>query len=90
MPRSRAVLLSLALLAAPLPALAQAGDAEYCAALTALANRYLTGGSANGAGTQDLDTRSAMADCAAGKFSSGIPVLEKKLRSNGFSLPKRS
>jgi hypothetical protein len=39
---------------------------------------------------QDLDTRAAMNDCQAGKFARGIPVLERKLRSNGFTLPKRS
>jgi hypothetical protein len=86
----RRALLALAVLMAPLPAMAQADDGAYCAALSALANRYLTGGSSLGANTQDLDTRAAQADCAAGKFSSGIPVLERKLRSNGFTLPKRS
>jgi len=28
-------------------------------------------------------------DCRSGNFSRSIPVLERKLRNNGFTLPKR-
>ena len=31
----------------------------------------------------------AIDDCNKGNTAAGIPVLEKKLRSNGFTLPKR-
>jgi hypothetical protein len=73
----------------PLSASAQSVDAAYCAALTALANRYLVSSTGQGEGAPDLETRAASNDCAQGNFAAGIPVLERKLRSNGFTLPKR-
>ena len=38
-----------------------------------------------------LDTTAfaAIADCNKGNTAAGIPVLEKKLRTNGLTLPKR-
>ena len=68
---------------------AQSDDAVYCRQLAGLALRYL--GSAGGEGrlTPDLQTQGAINDCNKGNFAAGIPVLERKLRSNGFTLPKR-
>ena len=86
---NRTLLLFLAGVLLPLPAVAQSDDAAYCAELSRLALRYLTGGTAEGRGVPDLNTRSAIDDCSKGKTAAGIPVLEKKLRSNGFTLPKR-
>jgi hypothetical protein len=78
------------ILARPVSALAQSGDAAYCAALSALANRYIVSGTGEGRGAPDLETRAAINDCDKGNTAAGIPVLERKLRNNGFTLPKRS
>ncbi|MGZ3340269.1 MAG: hypothetical protein ACXU9B_10850 [Reyranella sp.] len=71
------------------PVAAQSDDAAYCAQLAGLALRYT--GSAGGEGrlAPDLSTLGAIDDCNKGKFAAGIAVLERKLRSNGFTLPKR-
>ena len=70
-------------------AAAQSDDAAYCAQLANLALRYT--GSAGGEGrlAPDLTTLGAIDDCNKGNFAAGISALEKKLRSNGFTLPKR-
>jgi hypothetical protein len=86
---NRPLLLLLAAVLMPLPALAQSDDAAYCAQLSSLALRYLTGGTVDGRGVPSLDTSAAVNDCRNGNTAAGIPVLEKKLRSNGFTLPKR-
>ena len=72
-----------------LPAAAQADDAAYCAELGRLAARYTGGAGAEGRLSPDLQTLGAITDCNKGNFAAGIPVLERKLRSNGFTLPKR-
>ena len=71
------------------PAVAQSDDAAYCAQLGALALRYT--GSAGGQGglRPDFTTTGAIDDCRKGNTAAGIPVLEKTLRNNGFTLPKR-
>jgi hypothetical protein len=71
------------------PAVAQSDDAAYCAQLGALALRYT--GSAGGQGglRPDFTTTGAIDDCKKGNTAAGIPVLEKTLRNNGFTLPKR-
>ena len=68
---------------------AQSDDAAYCGQLAGLALRYT--GSAGGEGrlAPDLTTLGAIDDCNKGNFAAGIAVLEKKLRNNGFTLPKR-
>ncbi len=86
---NRTLLLFLAAVLLALPASAQSDDAAYCSQLGALALRYLTGGTVEGRGVPDLQTRSAIDDCSKGNIAAGIPVLERKLRSNGFTLPKR-
>jgi hypothetical protein len=71
------------------PAVAQSDDAAYCAQLGALALRYT--GSAGGQGglRPDFTTTGAIDDCKKGNTAAGIPVLEKTLCNNGFTLPKR-
>ena len=87
MPRTLILILACATL--PNPAVAQRGDAAYCAQLGNLALRYT--GSAGGEGglRPDFTTLGAMDDCNKGNTAAGIAVLESKLRSNGFTLPKR-
>ena len=89
MPIWRPLIAAMILAFLPVAAPAQSDDAAYCAALLALASRYLVSGTAEGRGSPDLDTRAANSDCAKGNFARGIPVLERKLRANGFTLPKR-
>jgi len=74
----------------PLPAAAQGDDAAYCAQLAQLVTRYVANGTAQGAGTVDLDTKTAIDNCNKGNTAAGIPVLERKLRAGGFTLPRRS
>lgn len=84
--------------AAAAPASAQSKksgpDYEYCQRLIQIYNRYI-GADEFGAGrsdpgqSSDLEGRVAVAKCRAGDTDSGIPVLERKLRANGFSLPPR-
>ena len=73
----------------PCAASAQMDDGAYCAALSTLANRYLVSGTGLGNGQPDLEVREATIACGAGQYARGIPVLERKLRANGFTLPKR-
>jgi hypothetical protein len=71
------------------PAVAQSDDASYCSQLASLALRYTGGAGGEGRLSPDLTTVGAIDDCRRGNFAAGIPVLERKLRSNGFTLPKR-
>ena len=86
---NRMALLVLAGAVLSSPAVAQSDDAAYCAQLGALALRYT--GSAGGQGglRPDFTTLGAIDDCKKGNTTAGIPVLEKTLRNNGFTLPKR-
>jgi hypothetical protein len=84
------VLLLLLPVLLPFPTFAQSDDAAYCAQLGALARRYIVGGTAQGEGFPDQVTMGAIADCNKGNTAAGIKVLERKLRDNGFTLPKRS
>ena len=70
-------------------AVAQSDDAAYCAQLGDLARRYTGSAGGNGGLRPDFSTLEAIDDCSKGNTAAGIPVLEKKLRSNGFTLPKR-
>ena len=69
-------------------------DYEYCQKLIDLYGRYI-GGDEFGPGrhdpgkSSDVEGRVAVAKCQAGDTNAGIPVLERKLRANGFSLPRR-
>ena len=80
------VLIGLALVLSPLPAMA-ADDAAYCATLSETALRYL---SYNGRrGVPDADVATAVDQCQKGNTAAGIPALETKLRNGGFTLPQR-
>jgi hypothetical protein len=83
-------ILPLLLLVPPLPTFAQSDDTAYCAQIGALASHYIVGGTDLGRGMPDLETAAAINDCNKGNTAAGIKVLEQKLRSNGFTLPKRS
>ncbi len=72
------------------PAIAQGDEAAYCAQLGNLARRYTGSAGAEGGLAPDLATLGAIADCNKGNTAAGIPVLESKLRSHGFTLPRRS
>jgi len=73
----------------PTTVVAQADDAAYCRQLGDLAIRYTA--STGGEARPMLDTTAfaAIADCNKGNTAAGIPVLEKKLRNNRLTLPKR-
>ena len=81
-----AVLLALVLGAAELPApAAHADNNAYCAQLSSLYRKYVQ----NSPGRQfDVEASVALDDCRKGNTAAAIPVLEKKLRESGFSLPK--
>ena len=84
-------LLASTLLGLPVAAAAQSDDARYCAALTAKYQTYL-GSSATGKHVgldQDAIARMAIDKCRAGETSTGIPILEGKLRDAKIELPSR-
>ncbi len=87
MTRMPLLLLACAVLSSA--AVAQSDDAAYCAQLGSLALRYTGSAGGNGGLRPDFTTLEAIDDCNKGNTAAGIPVLEKKLRSNGFTLPKR-
>lgn len=71
------------------PAVAQDDDAAYCRELANLAQRYTGGAGGEGRLSPELATLGAIEDCRKGNTAAGIAVLERKLRSSGFTLPKR-
>lgn len=87
MRRALRVVVALALVA-PQPLGAQTDDAIYCATLSELALRYL-GKQQEGTNKPDSETKVAVDRCEAGDTASGIPILERKLRDGGFTLPAR-
>ena len=83
------ILLSLFVLVVALPSTsdAQGGDAAYCAQLSTLYRRYVQ----NSPGREyDAEAAVALDDCQKGNTGAGIPILEKKLRESGFTLPEKS
>lgn len=86
---SRIVLPILACAVLALPARAQSDDAAYCAKLGDLAVRYTGSAGGNGGLRVDSTTTDAIDKCRKGDTAGGIAALEKKLRSSGFTLPKR-
>ena len=66
-------------------------DYEYCAQLSYLYQRYLSGNQAVTKIPRDSDLASqvAVAQCEAGNTAAGIPILERKLTASGFTLPAR-
>jgi hypothetical protein len=73
----------------PFAIAAQGDDAAYCASLSTLANRYLVTKTAEGEGRPSIEIRAAIYECDKSNTAAGIPVLERTLRANGFTLPKR-
>ncbi|MBN9515762.1 MAG: hypothetical protein J0H97_20330 [Alphaproteobacteria bacterium] len=60
-------------------------DKTYCEELSALYRRYIE----DARGRRfDVEANVAMEDCKKGNTAAAIPVLERKLRQSGFSLPK--
>ena len=82
----RILLLLVAPVLAPASsAVAQADDKAYCAQLSAFYRRYVQ----NATGRRvDVEALEALDDCRKGNTAAAIPVLEKKLRQGGFTLPK--
>ena len=71
--------------AASLAPSARADDKAYCAELSSLYRKYVQ----NSPGRQfDVEASVALDQCQKGNTAAAIPVLEKKLRESGFSLPK--
>ena len=70
-------------------ALAQSDDAAYCAKLGDYARRYLGDPGGNGGTRPDFDIMEAIDDCNKGRTAAGIALLEKKIRSKGFTPPPR-
>ena len=71
------------------PASAQMSDAEYCAQLSGLARKFVSGSGGDGSSGPDLSTVGAITDCQKGNYAKGIPYLEKRLRDSRVTLPKR-
>ncbi len=62
-------------------------DEEYCRELV---NEYTHGGIERGFAPESLDTSVAINQCREGNPRSAIPVLERKLRGSGYTVPPRS
>lgn len=69
--------------------MAQSDDAAYCVKLGDYARRYLGDAGGNGGTRPDFDIQEGIDDCAKGKTAQGIAILEKKIRSKGFTPPAR-
>ena len=69
---------------APLAAVAQSSDANYCAALAKLYREVNTGSTPNSAAAEAIN------QCNQGNTAAGIPVLEKALTDAKVSLPSRN
>jgi len=79
-PQNRRVEITIPQLAAAPPT----NDQAYCAALSAAYRRNISNSNA------DAQAGAAMAQCNAGNFDVGIPVLEQILRDNRIQLPPRT
>jgi hypothetical protein len=82
----RVLLCLVALMLAPSTATnAQGNDKAYCTELSALYRKYVQ----NAQGRKiDVEALTALDDCQKGNTAAAIPVLEKRLTTSGFSLPK--
>ena len=85
MKRTLLVLLAFVLALPTATDAAQGDEQAYCAQLAAMYRRYVQ----NGPGRRfDVEASTALDDCSKGNTATAIPVLEKKLRDSGFSLPE--
>jgi len=87
--RDKVAMLMLGFFVFASPAFAQSDDAAYCAKLGDYALRYAGNGAGEGGSKPDVAVTLAIDDCQKGKTAAGIAALEKKIRSKGFTLPKR-
>lgn len=81
---------ALALLLFPTSTWAQANDTAYCVELGELVLRYVGSPGADGETRPSFAAIEAIENCRKGNTAAGIKVLEQILRSNGFTLPKRT
>ena len=70
-------------------AAAQSSDAAYCKTLGDYASRYLGDAGGNGGTRPDFDIVDGINKCNKGDTAGGIAILEKKIRSKGFTPPAR-
>lgn len=70
-------------------AVAQSDDAAYCKKLGDYATRYLGDPGGNGGTRPDFDIMEGIDKCNKGNTAAGIAILEKKIRSKGFTPPAR-
>lgn len=87
MTRLTFLMLLTALLASQ--AMAQSDDAAYCKKLGEYATRYLGDPGGNGGTRPDFDIIDGIDKCNKGNTAAGIAILEKKIRSKGFTPPPR-
>ena len=69
--------------------MAQSDDAAYCKKLGDYATRYLGDPGGNGGTRPDFDIMEGIGKCNKGDTAAGIVILEKKIRSKGFTPPAR-
>jgi uncharacterized membrane protein YfcA len=68
---------------------ASPGDLRYCAAMSEMYKRYIGTSQYDRRPRNDVTGDEAVAQCEAGNPAAAIPLLEQKLRNNGFTLPPR-
>ena len=68
---------------------ARASDMAYCAELTAMYRKYL-GQTSSRQTMPDVSASTAIDACERGNTAAGIPVVEKRLTDQRFTLPNRS
>ncbi len=86
---TRLTLLTLLVALLASEAMAQSDDAAYCKKLGDYATRYLGDASGNGGTRPDFDIMEGVDKCNKGNSAAGIAILEKKIRSKGFTPPAR-
>lgn len=95
--RGRTLVFSTLLLAiASTPSVAQQSvpgpDGAYCDKLIYLYERYIGGYEAGPSApitNGDMDGKVGVAKCRQGDTATGIPMLERRLKANGFTLPQK-
>ena len=70
-------------------AIAQSDNAAYCKKLGDYATRYSSDPGGNGGTRPDFDIIDGISKCNKGNTAAGIAILEKKIRSKGFTPPAR-
>jgi hypothetical protein len=93
MTKRLALTIAVAAAALPLSAFAQSpGEVAYCNSLANTYVRYVghdEGSSRLARDQGSTDGQVAVSQCRSGQAASAIPVLERELQRNGFSLPPR-